>query len=117
MYDYMKTYNVFNSLNKVEIDELPLTQNERKLHDADAGPWGHIGLGFGVNFHKLLNKISGRTKKLKAIVDLDDRDKCINRLRRDYESIIFENDSLANKDILAKSLNESNKYLLKFIIF
>ncbi|WP_248723039.1 hypothetical protein [Seonamhaeicola sp. ML3] len=29
MYDYMKTYNVFNSLNRVEIGELPLTQNER----------------------------------------------------------------------------------------
>ena len=29
MYDYMKTYNVFNDLNKVEINELPLTQNER----------------------------------------------------------------------------------------
>jgi hypothetical protein len=29
MYDYMKTYNVFNGLNKVEIHELPLTQNER----------------------------------------------------------------------------------------
>ncbi len=29
MYDYMKTYNVFNNLNKEEINELPLTQNER----------------------------------------------------------------------------------------
>jgi hypothetical protein len=29
MYDYMKTWNVFNDLNKVEIHELPLTQNER----------------------------------------------------------------------------------------
>jgi hypothetical protein len=29
MYDYMKTYNVFNDLNRVEIHELPLTQNER----------------------------------------------------------------------------------------
>ena len=29
MYDYMKTYNVFNSLNRIEIVELPLTQNER----------------------------------------------------------------------------------------
>ncbi|AUC86550.1 hypothetical protein CW731_15230 [Polaribacter sp. ALD11] len=28
-YDYMKTYNVFNSLNRIEIVELPLTQNER----------------------------------------------------------------------------------------
>jgi hypothetical protein len=29
LYDYMKTYNVYNNLNKVEIHELPLTQNER----------------------------------------------------------------------------------------
>ncbi len=29
MYDYMKTYMVFKNLNKVEINELPLTQNER----------------------------------------------------------------------------------------
>jgi len=29
MYEYMKTYNVFLDLNKVEISELPLTQNER----------------------------------------------------------------------------------------
>ncbi|MDO1500701.1 hypothetical protein Q2T40_11210 [Winogradskyella maritima] len=29
MYDYMKTYNVFKHLNKEEINELPLTQNER----------------------------------------------------------------------------------------
>lgn len=29
MYDYMKTYNVFNDLNRIELSELPLTQNER----------------------------------------------------------------------------------------
>ena len=29
LYDYMKTYNVFKNLDKVEINELPLTQNER----------------------------------------------------------------------------------------
>jgi len=29
MYDYMKTYNVFKNLNKIQINELPLTQNER----------------------------------------------------------------------------------------
>jgi hypothetical protein len=29
MYDYMKTYNVYNNLNRFEIVELPLTQNER----------------------------------------------------------------------------------------
>jgi len=29
LYDYIKTYNVFNNLNKIEIHELPFTQNER----------------------------------------------------------------------------------------
>lgn len=29
LYDYMKTYNVFLHLNKIEVNELPLTQNER----------------------------------------------------------------------------------------
>ena len=29
LYDYVKTYNVFNDLHKIEIVELPLTQNER----------------------------------------------------------------------------------------
>jgi hypothetical protein len=29
MYNYMKTYNVYNDLNRIEIVELPLTQNER----------------------------------------------------------------------------------------
>ena len=29
LYDYMRTYNVFNDLNRIEINELPLTQNER----------------------------------------------------------------------------------------
>lgn len=72
----------------------PLTQNERKLHDADAGPMGYIGLGGGVNVHKLLNRISGRTKKLENIVELDNRDKCSKRLRDDYESILFEKDTL-----------------------
>jgi hypothetical protein len=73
----------------------PLTQNERKLHDADAGSWGSVGLGFSVNFHKLLNTVSGRTKKLKAIVALDDKDKCITRLRREYEKAVFKSDTLA----------------------
>ncbi len=77
----------------------PLTQNERKLHDADHGSMlslggGSYGASAGVNLHKLLNKISGRTKKLKAIVALDDRERCINRLRLDYEEAIFKTDSL-----------------------
>lgn len=87
----------------------PLTQNERKLFDADSGPIGSImggpyGGGVGLNLHKILNKISGRTKKLKAIVDLDDRDNCSQRLRRDYELFLFEKDTLAE--------NLRNEYFL-----
>nr|WP_262899740.1 carboxypeptidase-like regulatory domain-containing protein [Winogradskyella alexanderae] len=79
----------------------PLTINERKLFDADGGPdilslsGGPFGGGLGVNFHKLLNRISGRTKKLRLIVDLDNRDACISRLRQEYESILFEDLDLA----------------------
>ena len=72
----------------------PLTQNERKLHDADGG--GPIYTGLGVNVHKLLNRISGRTKKLRAIVALDKEDNCIERLRREYEDAIFISDTLAD---------------------
>lgn len=87
----------------------PLTQNERKLFDADAGPTvlimgGPYGGGLGLNMHKLLNTISGRTKKLKAIVALDDKENCIQRLRRDYESFLFEKDTLAE--------NLRNEYFL-----
>lgn len=74
--------------------KLPLTQNERRLYDADAGSLGNIGLGFGVNFNKLLNTISGRTKKLRAIVRLDNKEKCIKKLRANYEAILFEKDTL-----------------------
>jgi hypothetical protein len=87
----------------------PLTQNERKLYDADGGSTGSImggpyGGGVGLNMHKLLNKISGRTKKLKAIVDLDNRDDCAQRLKRNYELFLFEKDTLAE--------NFRNEYFL-----
>ena len=78
----------------------PLTQNERKLFDADGGDMvglvgGIYGGGPSVNLFKLLNTISGRTKKLKAIVELDNRDACLQRLKDNYESFLFEKDTLA----------------------
>tara|TARA_R100001369_G_scaffold73325_1_gene101849 strand:- start:197 stop:1009 length:813 start_codon:yes stop_codon:yes gene_type:complete len=111
----------------------PLTQNERKLYDADGGPTGSImggpyGGGVGLNMHKLLNKISGRTKKLKAIVNLDNRNDCAQRLRRDYESFIFEKDTLVenlrseyflfcqeDKNFLALCDNNNEIELLEFL--
>lgn len=111
----------------------PLTQNERKLYDADGGPiasvmGGPFGGGIGLNMHKLLNKISGRTKKLKAIVDLDNRDACAQRLRRNYEVFLFEKDTLVenlrseyflfcqeDKDFLALCGNNNEIELLEFL--
>ncbi|WP_179351561.1 peptidase associated/transthyretin-like domain-containing protein [Winogradskyella vidalii] len=77
-----------------------LTQNERKLYDADGGDMvglvgGIYGGGPSINFFKLLNTITGRTKKLKAIVELDNRVDCIERLKEDYEAFLFEKDTLA----------------------
>lgn len=68
----------------------PKTIPERKLADADAGKWGYVGIGFGINFHKLLNKISGRTKKLKANVALEKSDKCMRSIRDFYTKMILE---------------------------
>ncbi len=70
----------------------PKTTNERKLADADGGSWGYIGIGAGVNLHKLLNAISGRTKKLKQRVELDEKEKCRKRMKDFYGESIFKNE-------------------------
>jgi len=49
----------------------PKTQSERRLYDADHGKMFAVGLGAAVNVNKLLNAISGRTKKLKKRVKLE----------------------------------------------
>ncbi|MFT5215918.1 MAG: hypothetical protein ACI83H_001035 [Glaciecola sp.] len=50
----------------------PKTQSERRLHEADAGKMiPSIGFGFSVNFYKLINTLSGRTKMLKEHVRLE----------------------------------------------
>jgi hypothetical protein len=79
----------------------PLTQNERKLKDADEGKvvsitGGPFGGGVGLNLHKLLNIVSGRTKKLKEIVRLDANEKCIRHIKDEYTSVIFEKETLAD---------------------
>ncbi|SHG59670.1 carboxypeptidase-like regulatory domain-containing protein [Winogradskyella jejuensis] len=67
----------------------PKTIEERKLADADGG--GPIYTGLGVNFHKLLNRISGRTKRLRAQVELSEKDKCMKRMREFYSESLFKN--------------------------
>lgn len=69
-----------------------MTQNEQRLYEADHGKFVNFyGLYGTVNFHKLLNAISGRTKRLKNIVRLESQDVCMNRIIADYsESLLGE---------------------------
>lgn len=63
LYEYMKSYNVFNHLNRVEIHELPLTQNER------IQPLRNI--------YSMANESVGETKdvSLPHLVSVDDENK------------------------------------------
>jgi hypothetical protein len=59
----------------------PKTQNERRLYEADHGKYVAIGLGFGLNLNKILNKVTGRTKKLKERVRLESNDVLLTKIK------------------------------------
>jgi len=68
----------------------PKTQKERKLYEADAGKSIIIAPMFvGINIHKILNKISGRTKKLKQAVKLEKQDKCMQKAKSEFSNMLF----------------------------
>lgn len=70
----------------------PLTQNERRLFEADAGKFVYFyGIGFAINVHKILNRISGRTKEMKLWVRLEAQDDCMNRTKSEFSEAIFGN--------------------------
>lgn len=66
----------------------PKTQNERRLYEADHGDYVYFNGGFGVNLNKVLNSITGRTKKLKERVRLETNDAVlrdiVDRLSQDF---------------------------------
>lgn len=69
----------------------PLTQKERRLFEADHGKMLTVfqnGL-VNINIHKILNRISGRTKKLKNHVRLEALDTCLNNTKSEFSEIIF----------------------------
>lgn len=69
----------------------PKTLPERKLYDADHGKMiYYYGLGASVNMNKLLNKISGRTKRLEENVILDENNKCQNKIKKLYSETLFK---------------------------
>jgi len=68
----------------------PKTQSERRLYEADAGKMIAVGLGVGVNFHKLMNAISGRTKMLKERVRLEDNEVLIYKIKAELSEEFFK---------------------------
>lgn len=68
----------------------PKTQSERRLHEADAGKMiPYVGLGMAVNFHKLMNAITGRTKMLKERVRLESNDVLMYQMKAQFSEDLF----------------------------
>ena len=68
----------------------PKTQKERRLLEADGGKFVYYyGLVATINIHKILNRISGRTKKLKHLVRLEQQDICMNKAIADFSEALF----------------------------
>ncbi|WP_228850637.1 carboxypeptidase-like regulatory domain-containing protein [Aegicerativicinus sediminis] len=77
---------------------LPLTQAERKYKDASEG---NIFQGLSINVHKLLNVISGRTKRLKKYLQLEQSNNCLEMVVSEYAKALlgdlnWENERMAD---------------------
>lgn len=70
-----------------------MTYNERKLLEADRGTMIKVlPLGFAINTHKILNRISGRTKMLKERIIREEKNNVVKELLAYYpDSIITKN--------------------------
>ncbi|AIZ41659.1 hypothetical protein M666_08755 [Cellulophaga baltica 18] len=70
-----------------------MTYNERKLLEADRGTMIKVlPLGFAINTHKILNRISGRTKMLKERIVREEKNNMVAQLMAYYpDSIITKN--------------------------
>lgn len=83
------------------------TQNERKLFEADNGPWVYLGnykldTTFNpmimINFNKILNGITGRTKKLKKYVAIDKEINLLRSVKRSYPDSVYVQEFRIPKD-------------------
>ena len=76
------------------------TQNERRLYEADAGKFVYYyGIGFAINVHKILNRISGRTKEMKNRVRVESQDLCIKQVRAYFSESLFANQEVPDQVI------------------
>ena len=70
----------------------PKTQVERKLYEADHGKY--YAFPFVLNTNKILNAITGRTKKLKEHVRLERNNTLIYKVRANVGEIFFKSHPL-----------------------
>ena len=72
----------------------PLTQSERRLKEAsdlDLSVGGSMGGGgVGLSLNPIINGISGRTKKLKEHVRLEQMDNCLNKVKSNLSDFLFK---------------------------
>ena len=60
------------------------------MYEADGGKFVYFyGIGFALNIHKILNRISGRTKQMKNRVRLETLDVCMNRAKSEFSESLF----------------------------
>ena len=72
------------------------TQSERRLAEADSGKFLYFyGVGFAINVHKILNRISGRTKEMTGRVFAEEQVACIDRTHAEYSELLFDDEQLA----------------------
>lgn len=78
--------------------DLPATQSEQRLYDADHGQFAYYyGIAIVINVHKILNRINGDTKEYKERVRIESNEDCINRFESEYSKTIFDEISIPEK--------------------
>ncbi len=90
------------------------TQNERKLFEADNGKFvsfGRYSLDslfepvISINLHKILNRITGRTQKLKKYVAIDQEIALLKSIRNKFPDSVYVNDLKIPKETIHDFLN------------
>lgn len=86
-----------------------ITSNQRKLYEADSGNFIELygsfpEAGIAINLHKILNRVSGRTNKIKRIINYEKGEEIINQLNTKFKH-------------LYPNLTESETYNLALIEF
>jgi hypothetical protein len=81
-------------------DVIKLSQSERLLLEANRGKYIYLNLGVTINTHKIMNRISGRTKALEAMVNRDEIRKLESKILQKFsKKIISEGFNLSETEI------------------